>query len=105
VAAGFGLYICIGVIWSMCKWYRHVKKTAFYYKQQFGDKALDALKIDGSINTREHKDEICAWIAFWPWSFLWSATGDFLTGVYNSLKNVYEKIKDKDLERAGLKVE
>lgn len=108
-AIGIGalVYVLVGTVWSIFRWFRFVKGVADTYRENYAD------TVDGTINhlspgkladlkreidVANNKSRITAWISFWPWSLVWNITGDFFKMVYEALSGVYENITKKALD-------
>lgn len=92
-------YTLAGVLWSLFKWYRYVSKEAAYYHEKYGTtiskEQLAALK--DAVSVSDNKARLTGWIAWWPWSVVWSLTGDFFNFLYDTMVNAYRKIADRAL--------
>jgi len=96
IALVAGVFVLFGLLWSVFKWFRHVNKTVAQYRNDYGT-TLDKSQMDGlksECSAFKHKAMITGWIAFWPWSLLWSLTGDFFHMLYDAMTNIYQKISD-----------
>lgn len=104
-----GGYIVVGVVWSLYKWRRHVRAT-FKEARDISSGLMAHINRNGPdftqhfytlINPSENKGMLYNWIAFWPWSFIWSITGGLFRNLYELLAGRYQAITDnakKDLE-------
>jgi len=99
IAIFVGGYAIAGVSWSVYKWYRFVQKKAFYYRERYGLSLSESNKNDlkSELKVSNHKAKLTGWIAYWPWSLLWSITGDFFNMLYDAMVNIYQKIVDRAL--------
>ena len=131
---GVAAYVLIGIIWSMVKWWFHVRKIAknqrearTYWLQERADSPPGNVKLYENAlatgvldpvlqkawedNIRRHcydsikkpyasenKKKIMGWLAYWPWSFLWTFINDpvrtFFNWLYESLSGLYQRIAD-----------
>jgi hypothetical protein len=94
-AIALSSYAVGGILWSIYKWHAYVRgivKEAIATNQK-----RDSIKYDVSVS--RNKGKIVAWIAYWPWSLLWSLTGDFFNFIYENVSNVYEKITKNALNK------
>jgi hypothetical protein len=101
IALVAGVFVLIGLLWSVFKWFRHVNKTVAQYRNDYGT-TLDESRMDGlkrECSAYNHKAMITGWIAFWPWSLLWSLTGDFFSMLYDAMTNIYQKISDHGVSK------
>lgn len=89
---GFIGWIVIGLVWSMWRWHKHVKKVVEEARNNKHNDPRYALALS------RNKSRITNWILYWPWSLLWNICGDFLTGIYDAMSGVYQKIVDKALK-------
>ena len=101
IALVAGVFVLCGLLWSVFKWFRHVNKTVAEYREEHGtelsENQMRDLKNDLSVS--QHKAMVTAWIAFWPWSVLWSLTGDFFNMLYDAMTNIYQKITNHGLSK------
>lgn len=98
IAAAVGIYLLLGLLWSVFRWYRQVTKAVADYNES----NISKYDLTAKTTVRQNKAEITAWIGYWPWSFVWNFTGDILTGIFDAFKNVYQNIANsamKDLKR------
>lgn len=103
-----GLFALFGVLWSIFKWFRHVNKFVAKYRSEHGIAQPDGTvtlsesqmrDLRNDISVSNNKALLTGWIAFWPWSLLWSLTGDFFNMLYDAMSNVYQKITDSGLNK------
>ena len=94
---GFGIYVAIGIAWSVFRWYRWVTVKAAEYRKRYGDTLTPSRKddIQREIEVSYHKAKLTAWVAWWPWSMIWNLTGDFFNMIYETMLGVYQKIADR----------
>lgn len=95
LAIGVLVYVVVGVLWSVFRWFRYVKDLTNKYKKNPSESALSTLKY--ALDVSDNKSRITAWIAYWPWSLLWNIIGDLCVTVYEQIEGVYQKITDKAL--------
>ena len=84
-------YGIMGGLWSIFRWFKfcrnHVKThevpTHWSYTRE------DYYKTN--LDPSNHKSRLISWIAYWPWSMLWNVVGDFFTGIYDALINIYKR--------------
>jgi hypothetical protein len=100
---GISVYIVVGMIWSTYRWYNWVCKRVSEYKEDHGRKSTFTTDqkeyLISDVTVYHHKDQIIAWIMFWPWSMIWNLTGDFFNMVYYSMIGIYDKISKKALSK------
>jgi hypothetical protein len=117
-------YFALGALWSVGKWWFFVRDKRDTYndrKRDFiADKKLqitvkDAIPTDlrkefksymtrygnGGVampEARKHKGRIMTWMAYWPWSMVWTLIDDpikkMFRYIYNRLQRLYEKISE-----------
>ncbi len=105
IGAAVGLYLLIGIAWSAFKWWKHVRSMAVDFKKKIErERASKGAKFTDSdygyelgyfkdrIDAGDHKSEICAWIAYWPWAMVWNLTGDLFSNVYEFVSGLYDRI-------------
>lgn len=97
LVGGFFAYFFIGAVWSIVKWYFHVKKEvrdelANYKKTKGDEKGYDPKYLKLRLQPSENKNLLCLWIAYWPWSVLWSLTRDLVINIVDALTHVYQNI-------------
>jgi cation transport ATPase len=88
------LYTVCGCLWSIFRWYRHVRETANHFKTRYG---LNLSASNHGDLLREttvgrYKSKVTAWIAFWPMSMFWNLFGDILTALYENMVKIYTSI-------------
>jgi len=98
IVAGYAL---AGVGWSLFKWHRYVNKVANKYREKCGTTLSKEQKSDlkREVSVSENKSRLTGWIAWWPWSLLWSLTGDFFNMLYDAMVNAYQKISNSALSK------
>ncbi|MBI2633221.1 MAG: hypothetical protein HYW78_02400 [Parcubacteria group bacterium] len=111
-----GGYIVAGIIYSIPKTRSYFKKQGRIYQERkreyllnhniTGDEIPNHLKRDWQSNVtysglyipgvspfRNYKGKISAWIAYWPWSFVWTLIDDpirkLLEAIWFRLQNMY----------------
>jgi hypothetical protein len=115
-------YFLTGTVWSIMKWWFFVKgerrrynefKAEFLYDNGIKDGILpDNLKpqflhdlptygsdkIEIRPQVGNHKARIYLWIAYWPWSMLWTIVNDpirrICREIYEQIKSNLQKISD-----------
>lgn len=73
------------------EWARFVcKNKQAYYTHTNSDKTClkTAKELTAPPSAREHKSRIMSWMAYWPWSALWSLLDDFLRKLYERIYRV-----------------
>jgi len=98
ILVAVGLYLAAGGFWSLFKWWRHCRQEVEEAKEKLSHQPdrFDYIQSDlrNEVSASQHKGMICAWIGYWPWSFVWNISRDtintifeWLTGLYNSISN------------------
>ena len=113
VLLGILAYAIAGGAWSVFRWFRYCRKyieehpypyvnDSEKYEYEAGEKVMisPAQYYTKKLRPREHKSRLIGWIAYWPWSFVWNCVGDFLTGIYDALANVYQKTTDAVIKKS-----
>jgi hypothetical protein len=103
--ACFLAYGIAGGVWSVFRWFRYcrhvVLENPYDQAAQYKQEAYTPEQYYASkLKSRDHKSQLTSWIVFWPWSLVWNFTGDFFTGIYESLANVYEKVSQSVIRSA-----
>lgn len=122
-------YFVVGAIWSIIKWWHFVRRRRDLYDEAYHEYAKlhnqlrtplsPSDKVDfirfmsihtpkynhyGELpynrpTTRDHKSRIMTWMAYWPWSFIWTFINDpvkrIFKWMYRRLQAVYEGIVDR----------
>jgi hypothetical protein len=78
--AALAVYLVLGVIWSVKKWYSFVvekKKTlretyaSSVNKQATGNETFESYAKDHQPTAADNKSRITGWMALWPFSLSW----------------------------------
>jgi len=101
IAISFAVYVLAGILWSLFKWYRFVQKKAAYYHEKCGTTltSTQLTSFKDSVSVLGNKARLTGWIAWWPWSLIWSVTGDFWNFLYDTMVNAYRKIADREINK------
>ena len=106
------IYIGIGIVWSMKKWYSYVKriiqsyKLSEYYHKKTPDELNNILKLE--FRHDSHGKYITTWIVYFPFFILvWvliepiKKIAKLFSGVYNKITNllVDKAIKNISMEK------
>lgn len=96
---GFLLYTIAGLGWSVHKWVLLVKKK----KREILDRQREIKAQTGGYGYtmpkfREHKSQLAAWIAYWPFSMFWWAIYDWFDYLTTLMKNIYHRATLKVFE-------
>jgi hypothetical protein len=120
-----GGYFLVGTLWSVCKWYLYVREQRRLYDEfkaewfRANGVTYSAPGFEGTacpaelseafkraVRSRhakpqvgDHKARIYLWIAYWPWSALWTVINDpvrkLLREIYNLIHKFLQRISDK----------
>lgn len=97
-------YICIGMAWSVAKWWLHVRRV---------NNEIAKAKQDGTLGNRSgsyissyrdrleptnNKGRLTSWVAYWPWSMIWSVIHDAVDAAYEMLLKTYRSISSGGLK-------
>lgn len=82
-------YLAAGVIWSYVKWGLFVNKRYEAFKK--GGHKASSFKFPTAA---AYKGDIMGWMAFWPWSALWSLINDPIRRLFNTLFNLLSETYD-----------
>jgi hypothetical protein len=75
------IYVGIGIVWAFVKWYFYVLN-----RRDAG--------VSKPPTAREHRSDITGWMAFWPWSAIWTLINDPVKRMYKALARSLEKVFD-----------
>ncbi len=111
-------YLVVGAVWSIAKWYFYLhRRREVYNDKRFRilrdyrvDKVSDLQQRDkesvvrqlrdyaAQPKARENKQRIIVWMAYWPWSLVWTFFSDFVRRlchhIYEWLHRLYQAISD-----------
>lgn len=104
---GYGL---AGGGWSVFRWFKYCRKYIEnhpYRADRAGDYS-DGEKVTltpaqyyaKQLTPGEHKSRLIGWIVYWPWSLIWNICGDFFTGIYDMLANIYTRVSQAVIKKA-----
>jgi hypothetical protein len=121
IAYGLLAYLATGTAWSIVRWYLYTKDQFHRYEEFkikflrshniFIDVIPDALKdefaeafrwrIGGFVfhpQVTENKSRIYMWMAYWPWSMLWTVLNRPIKAafnfIYSEIRSLLQKISD-----------
>lgn len=109
VLFGAGVYLAAGMVWGVVKWYFFVTKRRDEYleeKEEFfkrrgteDDWARSTLRMrflnsKGELTplARENKSRIIMWMAYWPWSLLWTTINDAVKRIYREIYQAIQRL-------------
>ena len=115
IIAAYGL---CGGGWSTFRWFKYCKK--FIESKDVKSRVDDYKWVQGErvkateeefaanveayyrqeLRPSKHKSLLISWIIYWPWSLVWNVLGDFFTGIYDALANIYNRIADSVIRKA-----
>ena len=102
-------YVFIGMIWSVCKWWLHVRKVSATIKAAKPDDYRTSVEFFRTrLDPIQNKGRLTTWGVYWPWSMLWSAVHDTVDAAFEALLSTYKKISGgalKDLQDLESRVE
>lgn len=97
-------YLCIGVLWSVFRWYRFVGKLAQQYndarnqilsgkdapsddlgKEKLRMEIRSRTGIFFPIKVKDYQSKLYTWLSFWPFSMSWTLINDPVTWLFNTL--------------------
>jgi hypothetical protein len=98
-------FAILGAAWSVFKWFKFVNSQSKSYMEKYGATLTEGQMADlkGEISVSNNKSHIIGWMVFWPWSLLWTLTGDFFNTIYDTLANVYQRITDRSVGKFTVK--
>jgi hypothetical protein len=94
------VYVLIGVLWSVVKWYFYLVKI----RKELKANLASGVRRVGDTRPRRsfaknNKARITGWMAHWPFSIVGTIVGDFLLELWNTiyewLSGVYERIETR----------
>lgn len=96
---GVAAYGIAGGAWSVFRWLKYCRK---YIEEHRGrERGTDAATFYAEqLKPSNHKSRLIAWIVYWPWSLVWNVVGDFFTGIYDTLANVYNRVAASVIKKA-----
>ena len=107
---GIIIYGIAGGAWSVFRWFKYCRKYIETHPNEkisliegYGDNKRH-LTIEQyyseKLKPSEHKSRLIAWIVYWPWSLVWNVVGDFFTGIYDALANIYNRVAASVIKKA-----
>ena len=92
IMIGIATYIVIGVVWSIIKYTLHIRKLKREYENKLKTQSYKPDKPD----FKSTASEITIWMAYWPFSMLWSVMSDLVINIFetiqDALKGLYKSI-------------
>lgn len=102
------LYLIIGGLWSVTKWYTYVRKAkrlydeygpndtvvspylnrGYAFKKNSNEVSIDSIRPHASHN----KSRIVGWISLWPFSITQTLLRDVFTMIYDFFSGTYDRI-------------
>ncbi len=94
VSFGFFLsYLGIGTVWAIISWKRFLGRT----RREYLEKKRKMSTHEAENIVRDNKHRIITWMAYWPFSILWSALRDPFQEIYERLSGTFSKMAMRDL--------
>lgn len=104
-------YLLMGVGWSMIKWLVFVRNKMHVYndlKQRWITSKGSIDGFDGHIRNHHEfrhydnlipqasyeKNRIVGWVAYWPWSLLWTVCDDLIINLFDTIFKVCRRAYD-----------
>src|SRR3989344_2984528 len=109
-------YFVLGAVWSYFKWdlYLEDEKEVYEeFKKEWTNKDGTWKREDDAKNTYPYlqmkhivengalgeKERIVTWMAFWPWSFVWTFINDFVLKIFNRIFRFMRGLYDRTTAR------
>lgn len=91
----FALYLILGVVWAVVKWYFYLLNKREYLSGRL--EASSISDIDYYIPVaKENKARIMSWMMYWPFSGVWTLINDPVRKafqlVYRNIENFFDKM-------------
>lgn len=83
----FGLYLVVGVIWSVVKWFFFLHDKKIYYKERKKSGYSDSFVLPTAA---QNKYRILSWMYYWPFSTIWTIINQ---PIKRAFKFIYAKIE------------
>lgn len=95
-AVYFSVYLIIGILWSIFKWYKFVKE---YIKE---NKAIykNSKDLYTHLSYEKNYDTLWFWVIWWPGSILAYFLRDFVLDILQKLGGLYDYIAKKLVDSA-----
>lgn len=125
-----GVYFTTGTVWCISKWFFfcikmrnkfRVAKNSFFEKHNLSDNTIpfalkDAWKhlvryssLEYPPKVSSHKKRIVRWIAYWPFSALWTLIDDFIERlartIYLAIRVFLQSISDRVFVNDNVKID
>jgi hypothetical protein len=97
------IYIAIGIVWSMFKWYKLVRKRFLSWTSNYDSKNKDiTFDKDNFVkpNISHYIDDIVLWILYFPFSIIAYISSDFFRNLVKKIVKIFGKVYDKISEMA-----
>lgn len=89
------LYLLVGVLWSVVKWYFYVNDRAREHKRrkakfgsQYSERGYGQITVP---QVNEHKSDIIRWMTYWPFSLIFTLINDPFRRLFEF---IYRQIHD-----------
>ena len=108
LVVGVFAYGLAGGAWSVFRWFKYCRKyieTHPYSPRTYRSNASMETPEEfysNQLKPSDHKSRLISWIIYWPWSLVWNICGDFFTGIYDMLANIYTKVSQTVIKKATI---
>ena len=109
------VYLALGSLWSIAKWWFYVTKQRDHYNDKrrkfLREEGVKGDEIPSNLKYRwtnlapakpdiyKEKQRVVRWMSFWPWSMVWTLINDpvkkFFNAVYRRMQGLLQKIADR----------
>jgi len=107
-----GIYIGIGLVWSIFKWYFFLKNKMEYLTAKFETEHTpnwSAVSYNDFPKAKNNKSRIISWMSYWPFSALWTLINEPVKKtfrfIYSKVESIYEKMAEKIFEDLKKKIQ
>lgn len=113
IAGLLGVYLVLGVVWAIVKWYFYLLNKREYLTDRLKNSIINDL--DNYIPAaKENKSRIMSWMMYWPFSGIWTLINDPIRKafqvVYRNIEiffdkmsaSIFAELKRKNAERLTL---
>lgn len=102
-------YFVAGTVWSMVKWYFHLKKLQRLgqWPTKYEDTSVDfrdRKQVPVAPVAKDHRSDILMWMSWWPFSALWTLIDNpfrrVFEWIFNSLEGTFNSISQRVFKSA-----
>jgi len=90
-----GIYISIGIIWSVFKWFFFLQNKKEYFKKKMETSSWKFNESD-IPQAKRNKARIISWMSYWPFSMLWTTINEPVKKtfrfIYSKIEGVFQKM-------------